>query len=168
MLRATAEARPKWKRRLMRAAAGARAGAAEVIPRDTHDLRGLGIARPGRGRDRLPIAEELSSLTRAHEVRRDGLLEAVAHELSDECVSCETAGVVEVLLLGGGFMLGLALGRWWGLLAAVALGVWIASVTEVEVPHWFLGVAYTALSGVGIAGGVGLRRSLHRRDSQKR
>jgi uncharacterized membrane protein YdjX (TVP38/TMEM64 family) len=68
--------------------------------------------------------------------------------------------MVEAVLLAGGFVLGVAVGRWPALLAAVALGAWIAAATHVEVPHWFLGLAYTVISGVGIAAGVWLRHSM--------
>jgi hypothetical protein len=49
-------------------------------------------------------------------------------------------------------------GRWWALLAAVALGVWIGLVEEVEVPGWFLGAGYAVLAAGGIALGVAVRR----------
>ena len=64
-------------------------------------------------------------------------------------------------------MLGLAVGRWWTLTAALAIGVWIAVVSEVdEVPPWFLGAGYAVLTAFGIAVGVVARkhlRSPHRR-----
>lgn len=60
------------------------------------------------------------------------------------------------------FLLGIAVGRWWALLAAVALGVWIGVVEEVEVPGWFLGVGYTVVAAGGIAAGVALRKALTR------
>jgi hypothetical protein len=69
--------------------------------------------------------------------------------------------MVEPVLLAGGFVLGVAVGRWWALLAAVALGAWIAAATHVdEVPHWFLGLGYAVISGVGIAAGVGSRHRM--------
>ena len=58
----------------------------------------------------------------------------------------------------GGLVVGLVVGRWSALLAAGAVGVWIAIVEEVEVPGWYLGAAYAAISGLGIALGVFLRR----------
>jgi hypothetical protein len=68
--------------------------------------------------------------------------------------------VLEVLLVFGGFVLGALVARWWAVLAAAAVGVWIAAVTEVdEVPPAFLGVIYASLTGLGIAAGVALRRS---------
>jgi predicted membrane protein len=57
---------------------------------------------------------------------------------------------------------GLIVGRWWALAAAVGVGVWIALVSEVEVSAWFLGVVYGALAAVGIAAGILLRRSVKR------
>ena len=67
-----------------------------------------------------------------------------------------------------GFLVGLLVGRWPVLLLAVALGVWIAAVTEVdEVPHWFLGLAYALVAGAGLASGVwARRRSAKRREDR--
>jgi hypothetical protein len=64
------------------------------------------------------------------------------------------------VLIGAGFLLGLTLGRWWALLACVGVGMWVGVTEEVEVPGWFLGLAYAALSGLGVVLGVVLRRSL--------
>jgi hypothetical protein len=55
-------------------------------------------------------------------------------------------------------VLGVGLGRWWALLAAAGVGLWVGLTEEVEVPGWFLGFAYAGLSGLGIALGVLLRR----------
>lgn len=63
-----------------------------------------------------------------------------------------------VAVVVGGFLLGLVLGRWWALAAALPVGVWIGLAEEVEVPGWFLGAAYAILAGAGIAAGVVLRR----------
>jgi hypothetical protein len=70
----------------------------------------------------------------------------------------DTDEVVEAVVFGGGFLMGLLVGRWWALLAAVGFGVWIAATVHVEVPAWFLGMGCAAIAGVGIAGGVGARR----------
>jgi hypothetical protein len=53
-------------------------------------------------------------------------------------------------------------GRWWALLAAVAVGVWIGLVEELEVPGWFIGAGYAILAGCGIIAGVFTRRSARR------
>jgi hypothetical protein len=56
-----------------------------------------------------------------------------------------------------GFALGLAIGRWWTLIAAIAAWMWIWSSTGVdEVPHWFLGLLYGGATAIGIAAGVAL------------
>jgi hypothetical protein len=68
--------------------------------------------------------------------------------------------VVEAVLLVGGFLVGLMVGRWWALIAALAVGAWIAAVSEVEVPSLYLGVVYAVLSGLGIAAGISLRRTM--------
>jgi hypothetical protein len=73
-----------------------------------------------------------------------------------------TGEVVEAVVLSGGFLVGLLVGRWWALLAAVGLGVWIAATVDVEVPAWFLGLGYAAIAGVGIAAGVGARQIMRR------
>lgn len=56
------------------------------------------------------------------------------------------------------FAFGLAVGRWWALWAALALGIVVWSSVEVEVSHLFLGVFSGAIAATGIAGGVGLRK----------
>jgi hypothetical protein len=69
--------------------------------------------------------------------------------------------VVELVLIVIGVVVGLAVGRWWVLLAAVALGVWIGLVSEVdEVAPWFLGLGYGVLAGAGIVVGVLVRGRL--------
>jgi hypothetical protein len=68
------------------------------------------------------------------------------------------------VLIGGGIVLGLLVGRWWALLLAAALGVWISQATEVEaVPGWYLGLVYALLGAAGITAGVLVRRRLARR-----
>jgi hypothetical protein len=70
-------------------------------------------------------------------------------------------GVLYPFVVLGGLILGLVVGRWWTLAAALGLGFWIALTTEVdEVPPWFLGFAYGALAAVGIAVGVVIRQRL--------
>ena len=60
----------------------------------------------------------------------------------------------------GGLLLGLVVGRWWTLAAALGVGLWISITTGVdEVPPWFLGAVYGAL----VAAGIGLGLFLYRR-----
>ena len=61
-----------------------------------------------------------------------------------------------------GFIFGLAVGRWWALLASLALGVWIGLAEEVEVPGVILGLGYGLVSASGIAVGVVVRRQARR------
>ena len=69
-------------------------------------------------------------------------------------------GVLYPFVVLGGLILGLVVGRWWTLAAAVGLGLWIAITTDVdEVSPWFLGSAYGALAA-GIAVGVVMRQRL--------
>jgi hypothetical protein len=55
---------------------------------------------------------------------------------------------------------GFVAGRWWALLAAAPVGLWISQVSELdEVPPWFLGPAYAAVSLLGISAGIAARRA---------
>jgi hypothetical protein len=67
--------------------------------------------------------------------------------------------VVYVILIGAGFLLGLAIGRWWAILAGVAVGVWAGAESEVdEVSPEFLGTAIGLILCVSIGAGVAARR----------
>jgi hypothetical protein len=72
--------------------------------------------------------------------------------------------VILLFLVVLGFLVGLGTGRWWSLLAAVAVGVWVSLVEEVEVAGWWLGTWYGAAAALGIAAGVLLRRRFVRTD----
>jgi hypothetical protein len=39
-----------------------------------------------------------------------------------------------VVFAGGGFLLGLIIGRWWALAAAVGVGLWLGLTQEIEIP----------------------------------
>ena len=66
------------------------------------------------------------------------------------------------VLIVAGFLLGIALGRWWALLAALALGLWVGMTEEVEVPGSVIGVYVGGPAALGIASGVVMRRLLAR------
>ena len=88
-------------------------------------------------------------------------LRLVIASRSCRCVSVPAVIVVFVVALG--FALGLIVGRWWTILAAIAAGVWILSRTGVdEVPHWFLGLLYGGCAAIGIALGIALRSRMKR------
>ena len=70
--------------------------------------------------------------------------------------------MLEAVLIGVGFILGLLVGRWWALVAPVGFGVWVTIVSEVEVPGWFLGLAYGVIGCVGVGLGVAARRTMRR------
>jgi len=59
----------------------------------------------------------------------------------------------------GGFVLGLALGRWWALAAALPLGAWILLTNELEghIGAW-VATVLSLLLACAIGAGVGLRR----------
>lgn len=67
------------------------------------------------------------------------------------------------VLVAGGLVLGLVIGRWWALLGAIGVAVWVAVVSEVEVSRWFLAAAYGATAAASITAGVLLRRVSGRR-----
>jgi hypothetical protein len=46
--------------------------------------------------------------------------------------------------------------------AAIGFGVWVAIVSEVEVPGWFLGLWYGAIGCEGIGTGIAVRRAIQR------
>ena len=68
--------------------------------------------------------------------------------------------MLAIVIIAAGFVLGLAVGRWWILVAAVALGLWAGSMEEVEVSGWVIGVFYGGLAAIGLASGVLFRRLL--------
>jgi hypothetical protein len=56
-------------------------------------------------------------------------------------------------------MLELVIGRWWALVGALGLALWVfLTWDDLEVPRSFLAAAYGAIAAVGIAAGVLLRR----------
>ena len=66
-------------------------------------------------------------------------------------------------LIGGGFVLGLIVGRWWSLAAAAAVGVWLGLWSEVdEVPSWYYGIASAVVASASISAGILVRRVVHR------
>jgi integral membrane sensor domain MASE1 len=74
-------------------------------------------------------------------------------------------GPYALVVLAGG-LVGFAIGRWWSLVAAVALGAVIASISEVdEVSPAALGIGYGVIAAAGIGGGVIARRAMSRRQA---
>jgi ABC-type multidrug transport system permease subunit len=67
------------------------------------------------------------------------------------------------VLIVAGFVLGFATGRWWALVGALALGLWVGMTEEVEVPGLIIGLYIGLPAGLGIASGVVSRRLLARR-----
>jgi hypothetical protein len=65
--------------------------------------------------------------------------------------------VLELIFAGGGFLLGLLVGRWWALAAAPLTGLFIGLWEKVEIPGWLYGLLAGGLVAIGIALGVALR-----------
>ena len=62
-------------------------------------------------------------------------------------------------LIAGGLVLGLVIGRWWALVGAVGIAVWVLLAwDDLEVSRSFLAAAYGAIAAVSIAAGVLVRR----------
>jgi hypothetical protein len=61
-------------------------------------------------------------------------------------------------LVGGGFVLGLIVNRWWALTAAAVVGVLAGVFEEIELEGWFLGLVYAVLAAIGVSIGILTRR----------
>ena len=68
--------------------------------------------------------------------------------------------MVPVFILLGGFLVGLAVGRWWSLGSAVLFGVAVASISEVEVSPVIMGIGYAGIAAASLCVGVAVRRAL--------
>ena len=82
--------------------------------------------------------------------------------LKNPSPGADASRVIVPVLIAVGFILGLLVGRWWALTAALGFGVWVAIVSEVEVPGWFLGLWYGTIGCVGIGSGIAVSRVIHR------
>jgi ABC-type multidrug transport system permease subunit len=71
--------------------------------------------------------------------------------------------MVPFVIIVAGFALGVAIGRWWALLAALALGLFAGVTDETELADWAMGIYFGLPAGIGIASGVVTRRVLARR-----
>ena len=67
-------------------------------------------------------------------------------------------------LLGGGFLLGLIVGRWWALVAAVGVGVALGVMSELELPAVFVGFVSGVIAAIGVCAGVITRQAFGRSD----
>ena len=74
--------------------------------------------------------------------------------------------MLPLILIAAGFVLGVAVGRWWVLLASLLFGIWIGTTEEVEVSGWVIGVGYGGLAAIGTAFGLLVRRGLRQRSSR--
>ena len=66
--------------------------------------------------------------------------------------------VALVVILGLGLILGITVGRWWALVAAIAVGVWIWSATgRKRGAALVLSLVYATVAPVGISAGIPVR-----------
>jgi hypothetical protein len=71
--------------------------------------------------------------------------------------------VVSLLLLPLGFVLGVAVGRWWTLALAVAIGVAAGFLADVGgLAAWLVAVLCVASTALGVAAGVAMRQWIRR------
>jgi len=63
----------------------------------------------------------------------------------------------------GGFLIGLAVGRWWAVAFSIPVAVAIGTHTELEVPPVAFGATCGAITAASIASGVLIRRRWYRR-----
>jgi hypothetical protein len=69
--------------------------------------------------------------------------------------------VIYLVVLLAGLLVGLAVGRWPALLAALGFGIWIGFQSEVDVvPSWFLGLGFGGVAALGVTAGVLARRRI--------
>jgi hypothetical protein len=71
--------------------------------------------------------------------------------------------MVPFVIIVAGFALGVAIGRWWALLAALALGLFAGVTDETELADWAMGIFFGLTAALGIVSGVVTRRLLARR-----
>jgi hypothetical protein len=69
-------------------------------------------------------------------------------------------------LIAGGLLLGLLVGRWWALAAAVAVGLWIGLIEEVEISGALYGFLAGGVAFLAIAVGVFVRTRLRGQPSR--
>ena len=71
-----------------------------------------------------------------------------------------------VAVIGGGFLVGFVVGRWWALAAPVALGVYVYVAAEAsryghsDIPWGAVALAYGVWAAVGVVGGLLARHLL--------
>lgn len=52
---------------------------------------------------------------------------------------------------------GLLVGRWWAVIAVLPVALWISQASELEVPGWFVGLAFGGVAMLFIGVGVAMR-----------
>jgi hypothetical protein len=66
--------------------------------------------------------------------------------------------MAEAVVFAGGLVVGLAVGRWWALAAAVAFGLFVGAANELELSAWLIGSLYGLIAAAGVAVGVWFRK----------
>jgi hypothetical protein len=60
-----------------------------------------------------------------------------------------------IILIGGGFLFGLIIGRWWSFAAPTAVGLWAGmTFTELEVSAAWIGFAFAGMAALGVLAGL--------------
>jgi hypothetical protein len=65
--------------------------------------------------------------------------------------------VVAAALVAGGLTVGLLVGRWWALITALAVWLFVALTGDFHGPAWAVGIGMALLAALGIAVGVIIR-----------
>jgi hypothetical protein len=68
-----------------------------------------------------------------------------------------------IVVIGGGFLIGIVVGRWWAFLVPAVLGIWAGlTFTDLEVPAAWIGLIYAGGAAIGVLLGLVTRRALAR------
>jgi hypothetical protein len=66
--------------------------------------------------------------------------------------------VVPLVLIVSSLVFGIAVGRWWALVAAIPVGIAVGLTAEIEIPGRYLGSGYGVVAAITIGTGVLVRR----------
>jgi len=63
-------------------------------------------------------------------------------------------------VVGVGFLLGLIVGRWWAVAAAVVFGIYVGVASDVDISPWLYGFLTAAIGAGAVISGLFLRKLL--------